>query len=211
MRLSTGFRQLATCTALLLLTISAVQAPCFSQRAASIAGLSDVSIPRFDVVCPNLYRGSQPSAQDLQQLKKAGVAVDVCLDDESKYLVPESLAAQAVGITFVSIPMSALHGPTKKDIARFLEVVSHKDQQPVYVHCVHGRDRTSAMVGIYRVSHDGWTADAAYNEMLNHGFRPFFIALSNAVFDAAAQLGIMSSHRSPVGFITGHMAGTRAR
>ena len=40
------------------------------------------------------------------------------------------------------------------------------------VHCTHGQDRTGFVVGRYRVLHDGWTKDAAYEEMLQHHFHP---------------------------------------
>ena len=39
-----------------------------------------------------------------------------------------------------------------------------------YVHCEHGQDRTGLTIGIYRVQHDGWTKEKAYNEMIAHGF-----------------------------------------
>ena len=35
-------------------------------------------------------------------------------------------------------------------------------QQPVYVHCAGGRHRTGVMTAVYRISHDGWTADEAF-------------------------------------------------
>lgn len=38
------------------------------------------------------------------------------------------------------------------------------------VHCTHGQDRTGLIVGRYRVLHDRWTKDAAYQEMLTHHF-----------------------------------------
>ena len=44
---------------------------------------------------------------------------------------------------------------------------------PVYVHCKGGRHRTGALTAVYRITHDNWTADKAWEEMkefeFNHG------------------------------------------
>ena len=42
--------------------------------------------------------------------------------------------------------------------------------QPVYVHCKGGRHRTGGMTAIYRIAHDGWTADQAFKEMQEYDF-----------------------------------------
>jgi protein tyrosine/serine phosphatase len=42
----------------------------------------------------------------------------------------------------------------------------------VLVHCSHGHDRTGLVIGLNRVINDGWTKDAAYEEMLEMGFHP---------------------------------------
>jgi hypothetical protein len=38
------------------------------------------------------------------------------------------------------------------------------------VHCTHGQDRTGIVIGVYRVMHDGWTKQRAYDEMRAHNF-----------------------------------------
>lgn len=174
--------------------LSLTQAPCLSQPLDGEAVLNRVSVVNLDKVCTNFYRGGQPDYNALQQLKKAGVKVDICLDDESRYVERESMAAKAAGLKFVNIPLNALRHPTRDDIAEFIHVVGEKDKEPVYVHCVHGRDRTGTMVAIYRIMHDGWTPDAAYAEMLQHGFRPVLVALSDTVYNVGAQLG-KNGHR----------------
>ena len=40
------------------------------------------------------------------------------------------------------------------------------------VHCTHGQDRTGYVIGRYRVLHDHWTKDRAYQEMREHHFHP---------------------------------------
>jgi protein tyrosine/serine phosphatase len=42
------------------------------------------------------------------------------------------------------------------------------------VHCKGGRHRTGALTAIYRITHDGWTADQAYKEMKEYEFEHGF-------------------------------------
>ena len=41
---------------------------------------------------------------------------------------------------------------------------------PVYVHCKGGRHRTGALLAVYRITRDGWTADQAFEEMKRYDF-----------------------------------------
>jgi protein tyrosine/serine phosphatase len=59
--------------------------------------------------------------------------------------------------------------------------------EPVFVHCAHGSDRTGCMVGIWRVSEDGYSYDQAYKEMRKYYFGPQFTNLSQAVKKRAAK------------------------
>jgi protein tyrosine phosphatase (PTP) superfamily phosphohydrolase (DUF442 family) len=176
-------------------------------RAAAVE--SAQGIPNLRTVTENFYRGGQPTGEALRSLKAAGVAVDVCLDNEQRYIDDERQQAAAAGLKFVNIPLNPLRKPSEADIARFLSIVNRKDEEPVFVHCVHGRDRTGAMVAIYREVHDHWTPDAAYREMLDAGFRPFFKKLSDTVFDIGERLG-MNGHRPSIGFIATHLSGNSA-
>lgn len=38
------------------------------------------------------------------------------------------------------------------------------------MHCAGGRHRTGVMGAVYRITHDGWGFDRAYNEMKDYDF-----------------------------------------
>ena len=61
--------------------------------------------------------------------------------------------------------------PTIVDQAEALLVTATPDDVWL-VHCTHGQDRTGYVIGRYRVLHDRWTKDAAYQEMRDHHFHP---------------------------------------
>jgi tyrosine-protein phosphatase SIW14 len=147
-------------------------------------------------VAPDLYRGAYPDASVLTALKNAGVTTIVCLCNEKKLVARESSEASQMGLKLVCIPLSPFHRPADSDIKQFLNITKQKAQNPVYVHCRHGEDRTGAMVGLYRVMENGWSADAAYREMLSDGFHPFFFNLSRAVFEYAQAQG-HTAHNVP--------------
>ena len=67
-------------------------------------------------------------------------------------------------------------GPDPDAIAKAEAQLSYCLARPAtdicLAHCTHGQDRTGFLIGEHRVLHDGWTKDAAYQEMLAHHFHP---------------------------------------
>jgi tyrosine-protein phosphatase SIW14 len=159
---------------------------CLSQTAeaaGSLPAIAEADIPNFAQVDANLYRGGMPSEQGLKQLKAAGVKTIVSLANERKFVDGERAAAEKLGIRFIFIPLSAWRGPRQNDIDAFLSITDTKDQGPIFVHCLHGEDRTGAMIAMYRMQHDGWTEKKAYDEMLDNGFHRVFFKMADVVKD----------------------------
>ena len=50
-------------------------------------------------------------------------------------------------------------------VGRAAAILADPDQQPILVHCWRGRDRTGAVVALYRVAHGGWNPQAAHREL----------------------------------------------
>jgi protein tyrosine/serine phosphatase len=48
----------------------------------------------------------------------------------------------------------------------------------MYVHCELDRDRTSAIIGVYRIRVQGWSQEAAEAEAKSFGIRRYFIGLN---------------------------------
>ena len=122
-------------------------------------------LPNLFKINAGLYRGAQPTAEGIKELKKLGVKTIVGLRDKhsDKDLLGDSK------IAFEHIPMKPSN-PKEADVVRFLKIVTDKARQPVFVHCQHGADRTGTMCAIYRVAVDGWTKQQAIDEMTKGGF-----------------------------------------
>jgi protein tyrosine/serine phosphatase len=60
--------------------------------------------------------------------------------------------------------------PKEEEIIRFLKIVTDKNRTPVFIHCLHGSDRTGTMCAIYRIVVCGWTKKEAIKEMKKEQF-----------------------------------------
>ncbi len=131
-------------------------------------------IDRFAKVNAGLYRGGMPTESQFGELKRFGIRTDISLlgagpSSQRQVVAQEREAAEAAGLKFVNlvVPYSA---PSQTFIEKFLDVVQDPANQPVYVHCKHGRDRTGTMIGLYRIAVDGQTGKQALAEMETFGF-----------------------------------------
>ena len=130
-------------------------------------------IENFGKVNENYYRGAQPTAEGFAELKKLGIKTVINLRKDSEPEEPEWVRAQ--GMQYFNIPLRASRPATAEQTEYFLKLVNDPNNWPVFVHCEGGRHRTGALSAVYRITHDGWTADQAYDEMKSYGFnRGFF-------------------------------------
>ncbi|HUQ31691.1 MAG TPA: protein tyrosine phosphatase family protein [Pyrinomonadaceae bacterium] len=145
---------------------------------------SDI-VENFGKVNENYYRGSQPSAEGFAKLRKLGIKTVIDLRKDSEAGEPEWV--RTAGMQYFNIPLKASHPATAEQTAYFLKLVNDPNNWPVYVHCKGGRHRTGALTAIYRITHDGWTADQAYKEMkeydFEHGFFGGPTAQKNYVYE----------------------------
>ena len=139
---------------------------------ASMSEPSGVSIRNFGKVNEHYYRGSQPFPEEFAQLKKLGIKTVIDLRKDSVPGEPELV--RAAGMQYFNIPLKANRPATDEQTSYFLSLVNEPSNWPVYVHCKGGRHRTGALTGVYRITHDGWTADQAYSEMKQYDFESGF-------------------------------------
>jgi protein-tyrosine phosphatase len=130
-------------------------------------GISNGVNRRVEKVCEGIYRG--PRLSNLDELKFLGVRTILDLENSTGAVSREEAVAKELGIEVINIPMSEITRPRPADLVKAVEIMEDPELQPVYVHCLHGRDRTGLAVAAYRVLHDGWSVDRAYREAINNG------------------------------------------
>lgn len=162
-----------------------------TSETASGALTSESSAPirAFAQVSDGLYRGGHPDEAGLDYLKSLGIKTIVDLeiadlieatpgsiDDELK-------GAAARDITVVRFPMAAYQITSgdafNEKIEAALQVMADQAQRPIFVHCLHGEDRTGLVVGLERVFGEDWAPADAYAEMLSRNFHPSYIGLDD--------------------------------
>lgn len=140
----------------------------------------DKDLPNFHTVGPSIWRGAAPTAEGLRKLKQKGVKTIIDLRIEKKGQKEEAAAAKALGLNRIRIPMGS-EAPTEKQIKTLFTALENAGNSPVFIHCQHGADRTGAMVGLWRVTHQGWGFDPTYKEMRKYGFKPWLKDLKGCV------------------------------
>jgi protein tyrosine/serine phosphatase len=104
------------------------------------------------------------------------------------FSAPEKLekkTAESMGFKWVNLPMGSA-APTSRQVSTFLAVLAKAPDEPVFVHCQYGADRTGCMIGIYRVQIEGWSFAKAWAEMRAYGFKPWLSELKKAVKSRAS-------------------------
>ena len=122
-------------------------------------------LSNFYEVTTNLYRGAQPTAQGMKELKSMGIRTVL---DLRSFHSDNSLAA-GDGLKLARLHMKPWHAEDE-DVVKFLKIVSNTNNLPLFVHCERGADRTGMICAVYRVVICGWTKDAAVQEMTEGGF-----------------------------------------
>ncbi|MBA2480257.1 MAG: tyrosine-protein phosphatase [Planctomycetes bacterium] len=164
----------ATC---LILSMIAASAPIVASDAAMVevvaserpaawaVPLVKPGLPNIHRLTDKLYRGAQPTAAGMKQLEAMGIKTVLsfrAFHDDDEELAGTGLASERISF-------KTWH-PERHEVVRFLEIVTDPAKQPVFVHCLHGADRTGMMCAIYRITQQGWPKDEAVREMVEGGY-----------------------------------------
>ena len=138
-----------------------------SRPAAWAAPVTIPGVPNLYRVTANFYRSAQPEAAGFQALAKdPGIKTVVSL----RAFHSDATLLAGTGITLVSIPIHTWHIETEDVVAALAALRRAEATGPVLLHCQHGADRTGLITALYRVLYQGWTKDAALDEMKNGAF-----------------------------------------
>lgn len=111
-----------------------------------------------------VYRSEQPDAAAMREVSSLGIKRVLNLrefhndDDEVAGTVLKT----------AHLPINAAR-IKDEDVIRALQTIK-ASKEPILIHCWHGADRTGAMVAMYRIVEQGWSREAALDELENGGF-----------------------------------------
>ncbi|MGH2508770.1 MAG: fused DSP-PTPase phosphatase/NAD kinase-like protein [Ktedonobacteraceae bacterium] len=140
-------------------------------------------VPNFQQVSTGIWRGSAPSHAALDALAQDGVRTIVDLRMDGSGVDNEQIAAHNLGINYYHFALG-FKAPESDKIRDILAVMTDPANQPVFIHCRQGADRTGMLCGIYRRVWEGWSFERTYHEMREHHFKPFLLTMSKLVRNA---------------------------
>lgn len=152
---------------------------------------SNELIINFSRVNEGVYRGARlTSVEAVQYLRSLNIKNVINLqggDLESDIAIiipwaepgerPEVIAQEkatilSLGLGFLHIPLDSLEAITNGEDQAIDEVLAfmvNKNNQPLFIHCEHGADRTGLLIALYRVKYEGVSAETARAEWIKNG------------------------------------------
>ena len=140
-------------------------------------------LPNFHQVNPKLYRGAQPKKNGIKRLAQLGVKTIVNLREEDGLALSEEAEARAAGLRYFNVPLKRAGRPTDQQVEQALAILNTAGNQPVFVHCRLGADRTGLIIAVYRITHDGWTSERAKAEANHFGMHPWEMGMKGYIHD----------------------------
>ena len=156
---------------------------CFAVASAAQTVSKYEELPNFHQVNMNLYRGAQPKRGGIQKLAELGIKTIINLRDDDGRARSEEIEARAAGLKYFNLPLDNFGRPADEKVQRVLAVIDAPENQPVFVHCKRGADRTGTIIAVYRIEHDGWTSKQAKDEASRYGMGLWQVGMKHYIDD----------------------------
>lgn len=140
-----------------------------------IASIASAQIENFHSISDEIDRSARPTAEQVDWVSQNGYTTILNLEagnfsSKPGYVKDEEKQAAKLGLKFFHISMHPTQGPSKEQIDAALEIMINPANQPILIHCHHGKDRTGMVAAAYRMKYQGWTYEKAVEEMNSYGF-----------------------------------------
>lgn len=141
-------------------------------------------LPNFHQINAKLYRGGQPKEKGFELLAGLGIKTVINLRDDDERARAEEKEVLAAGMRYFNVPLDDLFGrPSEEKMELILSIINAEENQPVFIHCRRGADRTGTVIAVYRISHYGWTSQEAMSEAKRHGMGFWVIGMKDYIGD----------------------------
>jgi tyrosine-protein phosphatase SIW14 len=138
-------------------------------------------IENFDKVDAHVYRGGQPSDDGFRYLAKLGVKTIIDLREADERSKVEERVVTGAGMKYANVPMTGLTPPTDAEITKILAILAGSPNEPVFVHCKRGADRTGAVIAAYHINYHGWDNARALKDAKAHKMGSFQFPRQNYI------------------------------
>jgi len=122
-----------------------------------------------------VYRSAQPVGDVAGLIRARGLGSILNLrggKTSDAWYVAEVNAAEAAGVDFYDLPLSAVRRPTRRELLSVIDVLD-RCRYPLLIHCKSGSDRTGLAAGLYLMARKGVPPERAEEAFsLAHGHVP---------------------------------------
>jgi protein tyrosine phosphatase (PTP) superfamily phosphohydrolase (DUF442 family) len=153
--------------------------PRTSEHLYGLPGLANVGR-----VAPGVLRGAEVGKGGYATLKAMGVKTVI----DMRTTANETKEVEAAGMKAIAIPIEMSRDGLKEKVDKVVALMADPANQPVYVHCRHGQDRTGIVVAAFRMKEQGWSLADAEAEMDAFGFNSVWINFRKFIRGYAAEL-----------------------
>jgi len=137
------------------------------------------------VVDDSIWRGAQPEDFAWIKLAEAGCCSVVDLNNKGIDQQKQSSLVEAQHMIYAAYPWDGILPPSQAQVGQVLNRMDALPK-PIFVHCLHGSDRTGTLCAIWRMYHDKWAFGKAMWEAFTglglHGEHEFWMAAAAAEY-----------------------------
>ncbi|MEW6374258.1 MAG: hypothetical protein AB1502_00510, partial [Thermodesulfobacteriota bacterium] len=159
--------------------VLSIPAPKSEYAGSTPAVIVNDLLPKFRKVNDKIFAGGQPKNEEaVKSLANRGIKTIVNLESViEEELKKEKEWAKKYNINYIWYPtpptalppVGPARCPTKNETENAIIIINNPNNQPVYIHCWRGIDRTGIVIATYRVKMEGWPVEAAINEWKKNG------------------------------------------
>jgi protein tyrosine/serine phosphatase len=149
-----------------------------SEHLYNLPGLSNAGR-----VAPGVFRGAQPGRDGYATLKAMGVKTVIDLRTTEN----EQAQVEAAGMRAIAVPIRMTRDGLREKVDRVVALMADPANQPVFVHCRHGQDRTGIVMAAFRMKQQGWRLAEAEAEMQDFGFNDIWVNFKRFIRQYGAQ------------------------
>lgn len=124
---------------------------------------------RVVVVEPgHLIRGAwqRPKVMErvIEREKIRTIVTLAALDDNADRFADQVRVVRRTGVNWIILPISGSR-PSLDQMSEAADLLADRSLWPIFFHCVAGHHRTSLAHAAYRIRHEGWTREQAWEEL----------------------------------------------
>lgn len=153
------------CALLFLFPVAICRAATDPARNPTWAELVDKPLNLYRVA-PTLYRSAQFNKAQVAELKNLGIRTSIDLREFGS----DSGKLNGTSIKRVRVRTNTWSIGDRTVIDALAAIHRAEADGPVLLHCQHGADRTGLITAMYRIIYQGWTKEAALDELLHGGY-----------------------------------------